>query len=130
MTPRRRAACSACQGSRDPTWMRSRGRGVQRRQNVEDVALEGEVAHDEGPGEPELAGRPEQPLHGVGRADRDGVPVRWPEKCPVPELEAHRRRPAEEVDQQGLDRRGDPASRSGPDRWGSAAEAATGSAWK
>ncbi len=33
-----------------------RGRGVQRRQKLEDVALEGEVPHDEGAGQAELAG--------------------------------------------------------------------------
>ena len=66
MTPRRRAACRACQGSREPDMDPLGARGVQGRQHLEDVALEGEVAHDEGPGEPELAGRPEQPPHRVG----------------------------------------------------------------
>ena len=46
--------------------MRSGGGGVQRRQHLEDVALEGQVTHDEGTGQTQLAGRPEQPPHGVG----------------------------------------------------------------
>ena len=43
-----------------------RSRGVQCREKFEDVALERQVTHHEGTGQTQFAGRPEQPLHGVG----------------------------------------------------------------
>ena len=42
-----------------------RRRRVQQRQHLEEVALEGQITHDEGPGQTQLAGRPEQPPNGV-----------------------------------------------------------------
>ena len=82
-----------------------RGRGVEGRQHLEDVAFEGEVAHHVGPGEPDLAGRPEQPPHRVRGAHLQGVAAGRPERGPVPELEPQRRRATEEVGQQGRHRR-------------------------
>ena len=55
-----------------------RGRAVQLRQQFEDVALEGQITHDEGARQAELAGRPEQPPHRVRRAHAQRVSVRRP----------------------------------------------------
>ena len=66
MTPRRRAACIACQGRREPTWTRSGAAACSAASNLEDVAFEGEVAHDEGAGEAEFTRRPQQAPHRVG----------------------------------------------------------------
>ena len=81
-----------------------RRRCVQQRQHLEEVALEGEITHDEGPGQTELAGRPEQPPNGVGGPHLECAAARRPEGGPVPELEPHRRRTAEEVGQEGRHR--------------------------
>ena len=43
-----------------------RGRGVQRGEQFEDVAIESQVTHHEGTGQTQFAWRPEQSPHGVG----------------------------------------------------------------
>ena len=130
--PRRRAACSACQGSREPTWRLGGEAACSERQHLEDVALEGEVAHDEGPGQTELAGRPQQPPHGVGRAHLECVRRRGgPREVPSQNSNAHRRRAAEEVGQQRAPpRRAAPPPGRAPPPGLAAGRAATGAAWR
>ena len=77
---------------------------MQQRQHLEEVALEGEIAHDEGPGQTELAGSPEQPPNGVGGPHLERPTACRTEGGPVPELETHRRRPIEEMGEEGRHR--------------------------
>jgi hypothetical protein len=64
---------------------------VQHTQQGEDVSFDGEVPGDEGPGHAQLAGRPQDPAHGVGRSDPQRPdPVGRPYGAPVPELETDR----------------------------------------
>ena len=89
------------------------GCAVQRRQQFEYVALEGEITHDEAARQAELAGRPEQPPHRVGRAHLQRGSARRPQGGAVPELETDRRLTTEEVGQEGGQRQRRPASRNG-----------------
>ena len=69
-----------------------RRRVVQGAQQFEDVTLGDQVAGDEGPGDTQLARRPENPSDRVGRTDpQHSRPVLWADGRPVPELEPHRR---------------------------------------
>ncbi len=66
----------------------ARRRGAAREQPVE-VAFDGQVAGDERTGHAQLAGRPQDAPHRVGRADPQGADaVGRPDGAPVPELEA------------------------------------------
>ena len=89
------------------------GRGVECRQQSENVTLEGEVPHHEGASQTELAGRPEQPLNCVRRAHQEGVPARGPEAGPVPELNTHRGPASEEMGDEGGHRHRRTPSRDG-----------------
>jgi hypothetical protein len=76
-------------------------------QGVEDVPLEVEVAHDVGPGQPDLVRRPEEPSQGIGRADpEDPRAVERPDGAAVPQLHSDGQPGAEHGAQQRPERPG------------------------
>jgi hypothetical protein len=70
-----------------------------------EVAVDVEVAGDEGPGEAELTGRREDPRQGFGRPDDGRGRVRWAEPAPVVRVDRDREVTPEDLLDERRDRR-------------------------